>query len=115
LTIVSAAWRFASVALQQQSVLRHQSSLSDLFTLSIEQCSDPSRPLRRSIIRQRADRSQHLCILRLLISPSRATPFAKTRVKLRASDAERVGDYLHSEPSPGNDGKRQISFFHGQP
>ncbi len=123
LSIVSAAWRFASVALQQRSVLRHQSidafvvqpSLSDLFTLSIEQCPDPSIPVCRSIIRQRADRSQHLCILRLLISPWRATPFAKTRVKLGARDAERVGDCLHSEPSSGNDGKREISFFHGQP
>jgi hypothetical protein len=65
LTIVSAPWRLTGVALQQQSVLRHQSidafvvqpSLSGLFTLSIEQCPDPSIPVCRLIIRQRADRS----------------------------------------------------------
>jgi hypothetical protein len=85
--------------------------LSGLFTLSIEQRPDSSIPVCRLIIRQRADRSKHLCILRLLISSSRATPFAKTRVKLRARDAERIGYDLHSEPSSGNDGKREISFF----
>ncbi len=31
------------------------------------------------------------------------------------SSAERVGYGLHSEPSSGNDGKREISFFHAQP
>ncbi len=123
LTIVSAPWRLTGVALQQQSVLRHQSidafvvqtSLSGLFTLSIEQRPDPSISVSRMIISQSADRSQQLHIPRLLISPSRATPFAKTRVKLRARDTERIGHRLHSEPSSGNDGKREISFFHGQP
>jgi hypothetical protein len=40
---------------------------------------------------------------------SRAIPLAKTRVKLRARDAECVGDRLHSEPSSGNDGKHEMS------
>ena len=118
LTVVCSTWRLSGVALQQKSVLRHQAinafvvepGKPGALTLSIEQCPDPAIPVRRPIIRQRSNGRQDLVILRLLISPSRATPFAKTRVKLRARDAERIGDRLHSEPSSGNDGKREISY-----
>ena len=48
-----------------------------------------------------------------MISPSRATCFAKTLVKLSARDSERVGDRPHSKPLSGNDGNREISFFMG--
>ena len=91
-TIVSTPWRLSGVALQQESVLRHQSVNGFVvqpgkpcaLTLSIEQCPDPTITVRWPIIRQRSDGRQHLGILRLPISPSRATPFAKTRVKLRS-------------------------------
>jgi hypothetical protein len=91
LAVMRSPWRLAGVAPRQESVLRHQSvnafmvqpGKSCALTLSIEQCPDPTIPVRRPIIRQRSDGRQDLCILQLLISPSRVTPFAKTRVKLR--------------------------------
>jgi hypothetical protein len=94
LAIVSTPWRLGGVALQQESGLRHQSVNAFVvqpgepcaLTLSIEQCPDPTITARRPIIRQRSDGCQDLGIRRLLISPSRASPFAKTRVKLRARD-----------------------------
>ncbi len=93
LTVMGAAWRLAGIALQQEAVLRHhrvnafvvEPGESGALTLSIEQCPDPTIAVRRPIIRQRSDGRQDLCILR-----------------------------LHSEPSSGNDGNREISFFHGR-
>ena len=103
LTVVRSAWRLSGIALQQEAVLRHQAvnafvvqpGKSRVFTLPIEQCPDPAIPVGRPVIRQRSNRRQELGILRLLVSPSRAT--------------------LHSEPSSSNDGKREISFFRAQP
>jgi hypothetical protein len=73
LPIVSAPWRLAGVALQQESVRRHQlidvlvvkSSLAGLFTLSIKQRPDPTMPVRRAIIRQLAEGHQDLGIFQL--------------------------------------------------
>jgi hypothetical protein len=123
LTVVRSAWRLSGIALQQAAVLRHQAvnafavqpGKSRIFTLPIEQCPDPTIPVGRPVIRQRSNGRQELGILRLLVSASRATPFAKTRVKLRTRDAERVGDRPHSELSSSNDGKREISFSRAQP
>jgi hypothetical protein len=122
LSIVSASWRLTGVTLPQESVLRHQSvnafviepRLSGLLTLSIEQRPDPSIPVSRLIISQSTDRTQQLCILRLLrYRPRGRLPIAKTRVKLIAGDAERIGHRLHSEHSSSNNGKREISLFMG--
>jgi len=90
--------RFTGVTPQQQPILRDQAVNALLVqpgkpfarTQSIEQCPDPSIPVRRSIISQSTDSGQHLCTLRLLILPLRATPFAKARVKLRARDTQGV-------------------------
>ena len=76
--------------------------------------SVPAIAVRRPVIRQRSIGRQELGIIRLLVSPLRATPFAKTRVKLTTRDAERVGDCLHSEPASSNNGNREISFSHRQ-
>ena len=119
LTVVCSTWRVTRIALQEETVLRHQAvnafavepRKSCAFTLSIEQCPDPTTPICRLLIRQRSDRGQQLRIPGLLVSPSRATLFAKTRVQLRARDAECVGDRLHRKPSSGNDGKLAMSFF----
>ena len=70
--------------------------------------------VRRPVIRQRSIGRQELGIIRLLVSPLRATPLAKTRVKLTTRDAERVGDRLHSETASSNNGNREISFSHRQ-
>jgi hypothetical protein len=123
LPVVGSSRRLSGIALQQKAILRHQAvnafvvepGKSCALTLSVKQRPDPTIPVRRPIIRQRSDGRQDLSILLLLLSPSRATPFAKTRVKLRVRDAKRIGNRLHSEPSSGNDGNREISFFRAQP
>ncbi len=82
LAIVSTPWRLAGVALQQESVLRHQSVNAFVvqpgkpcaMTLSIEKCPDPTLTVRRPFIRQRSDGRQDLGILRLLISPRGRLP-----------------------------------------
>jgi len=60
LTIVGTTWRLTRVALQQEPILRHQAvnafvvqpRTSCAFTLSIEQCPDPTVATCRPLIRQ---------------------------------------------------------------
>jgi len=111
--------RLAGVTLQQKAVLRHQAVNAFVvepvkpraLTLSIEQRPDPMIGRGPSIIPPHSDNGQDLCILRPRASPARATPCAKTQMKLRTRDAERIGDRLHSKPLLDNDDICEISFF----
>ena len=85
--------------------------MSGAFTLSVERYPDPAVTANRPIIRQRSDGGLDLSILRFLVSPSRATPFAKTRVELRARGSGCFGYRIHNEPSSGKHGKHEISVF----
>jgi hypothetical protein len=54
-------------------------------------------------------------VLRLEVALSRSAAAVQTRVQLRARDAQRLGHDLHGESSSGNNGNREVGFFHSRP